>query len=151
MAKTVHYVEVSAFAKEAGSDIIGEALAAILPAGIRIEEKAIEPETEGGVFTAEMYEHHATIKKATDIRDFISRLLSGLDEYDRKWVAENVERSVDEDCNFYLRLSKEEAVKGEYVLESKDPIHVRIKMAAYPADRKNALKAALAIISDELH
>ena len=48
---------------------------------------------------------------------------------------------MDEKGNFFLRFDKQKAHQGELeVVEHGDSIHVKIKMAAYPAKKDTAMK-----------
>jgi RNA binding exosome subunit len=144
----VHHITVSAFCDPKAAPGLRETLMKILPADAEIEEKAIEPETEGGVFTKELVELRARLDKQPQMNDFAAKLLAGLDEYDKKKVIEGLESSIDDECNLYIRLSKAEAAAGAYVLEGKDPIHVTFKIAAYPAKKEKAVEAAREFIKD---
>lgn len=122
----------------------------ILPADSHIDEVAYEPETEGEVFTKEIYDVKSKIEGQKEIKELTNRILKGLDEYDRNGLLEKVADHVDEDCNLYLRLSKAELEEGNMVLESKDSIHVRFKLAAYPAKKEVAVEVAKTLIEDEI-
>ena len=47
---------------------------------------------------------------------------------------------VDDDCNFFIRFDKQEAYCEKLVLGSRDSIQLKGKVAAYPANRMNAVK-----------
>ncbi len=134
-----HHVTVTAYASPGDVEELRGTLEELLPEDTEVEENTLEPEEEGGVFTQELIELKAVVKKQKRIREFTEKVLGSLDEYDRR-LAEEIESCVDDSCNLYLRLSKQEAADGNVVLESKDPIHVRFKIAAYPAKKENALK-----------
>jgi RNA-binding protein len=142
----VHHVTLSAFCDRAGAQSLSASLSAVLPADSDIEEVVIEPETEGGVFLREMLELRCRLTKAKDVKEFTERLFRGLDEYDRRRIIERLADSIDDDCVLYVRLSKTEAAGGRFVLEGKDPIHVSLKLAAFPARKENAIAAAKELI-----
>ena len=50
---------------------------------------------------------------------------------------------MDEKGNLFLRFDKQKAYQDELkIVEHGDSIHVKIKMAAYPARKENAMKLA---------
>jgi RNA-binding protein len=145
----IHHIKVTAYEKspEELQKTIKDTRK-ILPKDCEIKSGEIEPETEGGVFTNRLYSIEATIKNQKDIREFMTKTLGCLDSYDIKKLRTSVEKHVDEACNLYLRLSKQELAQGQIVLESRNPVHVRIKIAAYPAKKENAIPVAREIIED---
>ena len=144
----VHHITVTAYSSREAAAGLRETLKGILPADTPIEENVIEPETEGAVFTKEMVELSSRLTKNAQMREFASKVLGGLDDYDKRNLRERLSDRVDEECNLYLRLSKAEAAAGRMVVEYKDPVHVTFKLAAYPANRENALKSASELLDE---
>lgn len=90
--------------------------------------------------------HHAnpirvlesTISSSPEVQAFLRRLTE--DPAVLTALAQDLERRVDDACNLYLRLDKQQAVLGHVVLAADgDVIHARAKVAAYPARREVAL------------
>jgi RNA binding exosome subunit len=142
----VHHATVSAFCPPEGVSTLKGILRRILPLDSNIEEILIEPETEGGVFMKDIYELRCRLTNQAEIRELASKILVGLDVYDKKRLREKLSDFLDDECNLYVRLSKSELVAGNMVLEYKDPIHVTFKIAAYPAKRENALAGAKELV-----
>jgi len=143
----IHHLKVRAFASKETLEATRELLRSLLPQDAQIEEARIEPELEGGVFTNTMYDLHSEIT-GKETGAFLKKILSSLDEYDFGRIMEKKDLFLDEECNFYLRLSKKEAAAGSIVLDAKDSIHVTAKIAAYPARKENALKAVDELIKE---
>ena len=135
----IHYVAVSLFSRMDGIEQGKTLLLGLLPKDTLLAEKLLEPEVEGGVFTEPLYELSAKIFGGSGLK-FLEGLLSSLDDYDFNSILEKKSLYFDDDCNFYLRLSKKEVAAGNVVFDSKDSIHVKAKIAAYPAKKENALK-----------
>jgi RNA-binding protein len=80
------------------------------------------------------------IGSSRSIKDFFQRL----SEADRLALLEDVERRIDEDCAFYLRLDKQEACLGRLVLgelrEEDDIIAVHGKVKSYPRSRDTSIR-----------
>ena len=144
----VHHITVSAYSGGEGAGKLKETLKSILPKDSEVEENVLEPETEGGVFTGELVELKCRLSRQADIREFTSKIFSSLDDYDRRKLLDNLPDFIDDECSLYVRLGKSEAAEGKIVLESKDSIHVTFKLAAYPAKKENAVKAARELIED---
>lgn len=59
---------------------------------------------------------------------------------DVEWILTEVEDRIDEECTFYLRLDKQEAMSESYVIGSGgDVISLTCKVASYPAKRELAI------------
>ena len=144
----VHHITVSVFSDRGEIEVLKETLKGILPKDSVVEENVIEPETEGGVFTHEMVELKCAVKRQKDVREFTSRILGSLDDYDKRRIIDNLDSFIDDDCNLYMRLSKSEAGEGNFVLESMDSIHVAFKLAAYPAKKEKAVEVARELMED---
>jgi len=140
---------VSAYARPDDALKLRAQLAGILPKDTGVEETILEPEKEGEVFTKELVELKARLTKQLDIKEFSKRLFAGLDGYDRERLAAGLDDRVDDECVFYLRLSKTEAAEGNFVLESKDCIHVAYKMAAYPAKKEVAVALVRGLLNGQ--
>ncbi len=79
------------------------------------------------------------IEKNREIKDFI-QILKKLPSSN---FLNDLNRKMDDKCNLFLRFDKQKAYQGDLkIVEHGDSIHVKIKMAAYPARRENAIKLA---------
>lgn len=79
---------------------------------------------------------YTQLKRRDDIINFFSRIsLNDLEE-----LIKTLENRVDEECNFYLRLSKQAAARGLLRLaDDDDIIHVMCKIETYPRKREKAI------------
>lgn len=114
---------------------VREALGHVLPEGTPVD--ALETEGYFGnpitILTARLEK-----KAAVAYLDFLKRRLPDGDR--RALVAELPER-VDEDCFFWLRLSKQDAFLGDVrVTYGEDAISLRSKLEAYPAKQETCLR-----------
>lgn len=81
-----------------------------------------------------------SIKKEKNINEFIQNLKSKLGKNNLQKIISEANR-VDDDCNLYIRLDKKELDKGNFILtDNGDCFHIKIKLAAYPNKKENALK-----------
>lgn len=91
---------------------------------------------------------HDKITKSRDIKGFI-KILENLDLQARRRVLNELDSKMDEKGNLFLRFDKQRAYLGNLkIIEHGDAIHVKIKLAAYPAKKKNAMKIAADIFGE---
>ncbi|HSQ01850.1 MAG TPA: RNA-binding protein [Methanobacterium sp.] len=82
------------------------------------------------------------IDKKKEIKDFVKKL-SAMNDPARKRVLNRLEDKMDDNGNLFLRFDKQRAYMGDLkVVEHGDSIHLKIKIAAYPAKKKVALEIA---------
>lgn len=139
----IHYIlfRTQAHATEDVSRV-HEALEHVLPENTAID--AIETEGYFGnpitIFTARLEK-----KAAGKYIDFLREKLPAEDL--RQLIHELPER-VDDDCNFFLRLSKQDAYLGDVrITYADDAISLRARIEAYPAKYESGLK----LIREYLH
>jgi RNA-binding protein len=82
------------------------------------------------------------IDKKREIKDFVEKL-SKMNNPTRKRILHQLENKMDDSGNLFLRFDKQRAYQGDLkVVEHGDSIHLKIKIAAYPAKKKVALEIA---------
>lgn len=82
------------------------------------------------------------IDKKKEIKDFVEKL-SKMNDPTRKRILHQLENKMDDSGNLFLRFDKQRAYQGDLkVVEHGDSIHLKIKIAAYPAKKKVALEIA---------
>lgn len=132
----IHYIlfRTQAHATEETARV-REALEHVIPQGTPVDAQ----ETKGyfdnpiTVLTARLE------KKAAD--RYMAFLRERLPEPDRKALIAELPGRVDEDCNFFLRLSKQDAYLGDVrITYAEDAISIRARLAAYPAKYESALR-----------
>lgn len=86
------------------------------------------------------------ISKKRQTKEFFNKLLE-LDSKVLDKLINDLDKKVDENGNLFLRLSKEDAIDEKInIVDSGDSIHLKIKIAAYPAKKEvaiNKLKEAI--------
>ncbi len=82
-----------------------------------------------------------TKKRANN--DFVTFLNENLSSEDKETIKDELSRRMDKKGNLFLRFDKQEACDENLKLTySGDAIHVKIKIASYPAKKENAMKVA---------
>lgn len=99
--------------------------------------------------------HHNTvvilqgkITKKREIKDFLEKL-GTLKPSAKKRILRELENRMDERGNLFLRFDKQRAYLGDLkIVEHGDAIHLKLKIAAYPARKEEALKVARQIFEE---
>jgi len=82
------------------------------------------------------------IDKKREIKDFVDKL-SKMNDPIRKRILHRLEDKMDDSGNLFLRFDKQRAYQDDLkIVEHGDSIHLKIKIAAYPAKKKVALEIA---------
>ena len=114
---------------------VREALANVLP-----PETPIEEEETKGYFDNPIIILRSRLEKKAALKyiDFLKEKLPASDL--KELIGEFPER-VSEDCDLYLKLSKQDAYLGVVRTSyAEDSIAIRARIAAYPAKKENAMK-----------
>lgn len=132
MAKVpFHYVDLRAFCYATEDEKrVEDALRTLLP-----EEFPLERAETEGHFGDRILVLSARVENADDVRVVLNRL-SGLPAFDR--LDSELDERITDDCEFFLRLDKQEAYRGR--VELGDGITVRAKVEAYPAKKHIAVE-----------
>ncbi|MGC9517772.1 MAG: RNA-binding protein [Methanomicrobiales archaeon] len=86
------------------------------------------------------------IDKKRDIKDFIKKI-ENLPINIKNNLMNELDDKIDYRGNFFLRFDKQEAYKGNLVVVNHgDAIHVKVKIAAYPAKKNIAINIAKEMI-----
>ena len=114
-------------------DDVLQALLNILP------EAEPEIEEAEGLLGENMLILSGSISKKRHTKEFLNNLLS-IDRNQLKKLYNDLERKMDEKGNLFLRFSKEKALDEQWeILDGGDSIHLKVKIAAYPAKKDVAI------------
>lgn len=138
----IHNIKFRAFVYENEDvDEISQAILNILP------EAEIEAEEAEGILEDKIIILSGTVSKKRYTKTFFNTLLNWTD---LEKLNDDLERKMDEKGNWFLRFDKEDALDEKWtILDSGDSIHLKIKIAAYPAKKQIAVdKVREAIFND---
>jgi len=114
---------------------VRQALANVLP-----PETPIEEEETKGYFDNPIFILRARLEKKA-ARQYFDQLISKLPGSDREELIREVPERVSEDCDFFFKLSKQDAYLGDIRTSyAEDSIAIRARIEAYPAKKENGLK-----------
>lgn len=133
----IHYIAYRAFVYGTeNEEKVRKAIRTLFP------NSKLQKESIKGYYKNPVLILHGKIDKSGEIKDFIQKI-KNLKQSDRHKILDDLERKTDDKGNLFLRLHKQRAYLGELKLtEHGDSIHLKIKMAAYPAKKKPAIKLA---------
>ena len=142
-ATTFHWIRVQTFCyaterkellEEVMEELLGEA---------EYSEEPTESE-HGNIMTI----LEARLTKQRQYRD----LFTALGPEIRKWIVDDIDNRVDEDCVFYMRLDKQRAVQGSYeVAHHGDVIAIPGTVQSHPARKAVAERILTEVLSDLDH
>ena len=122
-----------------------EALLNILPTAVP------EAEDVEGLLEEKMLILTGTISKKRETKEFLNTLIESIGEDQLIKLYNDLDRKMDESGNLFLRFSKEKAIDGEWeILDGGDSIHLKIKIAAYPAKKEVAIKKISEIFPENI-
>ncbi len=138
----IHNIKLSDFFYEYESvDEISQAILNLLP------EAEIEAEEAEGLLEDKILILSGVVSKKRYTKTFFNTLLEWVD-LDK--LNADLERKMDEKGNWFLRFDKEDALDEKWtILDSGDSIHLKVKIAAFPAKKQIAVeKVREAILND---
>lgn len=142
----IHNIRYRVFIYEnEDNDEVLEALLNILPTA--------EPEAEEaeGLLEEKMLILTGAISKKRETKEFLNTLIASIGDDQLIKLYNDLDRKMDEKGNLFLRLSKEKALDEEWeILDGGDSIHLKIKIAAYPAKKEVALKKIKEIFPEDI-
>ena len=129
----IHNIKFRAFVyKDESVDEISEAILNILP------EAEIEAEEAEGMLEDKIIILSGVVSKKRYTKTFFNTLLEFAD-LDK--LNSDLERKMDEKGNWFLRFDKSDALNEKWtILDSGDSVHMKIKIAAYPARKDIAVE-----------
>ncbi|WP_298501216.1 RNA-binding protein [uncultured Methanobrevibacter sp.] len=138
----IHNIKFRAFVYENESvDEISQAILNILP------EAEIEAEEAEGILEDKIIILSGTVSKKRYTKTFFNTLLEWTD---LNKLNDDLERKMDEKGNWFLRFDKNDAFDEKWtILDSGDSIHLKVKIAAYPAKKEIAVSKVREAILNE--
>ena len=129
----IHNIKFRVFVYENEDvDELSQAILNILP------EAEIESEEAEGLTDDKIIILSGTISKKRYTKEFFNLLLESVD---LNKLNDDLERKMDEKGNLFLRFDKTDAIDEKLTIkDSGDSIHLKIKIAAYPAKKEIAVE-----------
>ena len=128
----IHNIKFIAFVyKNESVDEISQAILNLLP------EAEIEAEEAEGLLEDKILILTGVVSKKRYTKDFFNKLLQSTD---LEKLNNDLEQKMDEKGNWFLRFDKNDALDEKLtVLDKGDSIHLKVKIAAFPAKKQIAV------------
>ena len=128
----IHNIKFRAFVYEDESvDEISQAILNLLP------EAEIESEEAEGLLEDKIIILSGMVSKKRYTKTFFNKLLESVD---LEKLNNDLEQKIDEKGNWFLRFDKADAIDEKLtILDKGDSIHLRVKIAAFPAKKQIAV------------
>ena len=128
----IHNIKFRAFVyKNESVDEISQAILNLLP------EAEIEAEEAEGLLEDKILILTGVVYKKRYTKDFFNKLLQSTD---LEKLNNDLEQKMDEKGNWFLRFDKADALDEKLtILDKGDSIHLRVKIAAFPAKKQIAV------------
>lgn len=149
--KFAHSITITVFIKEdEDKELAKQKLQSLIPETIEKEKLKIEEQTATGLNDKKIAILKITIEKENHTKKFIENLLTKLGPEQKDTLIKQLDTRIDEECNFYIRLDKEQLSEDKYSLtDSGNCYHIKIVIAAYPAKKDSAIQAALQMLAQK--
>lgn len=131
----IHNIRYRIFVYEnENEDEVLQGLKNILPSA------TVERELAEGLLDDKIIILSGIIEKKRYLKDFANELLN-LDKEQLDKLINDLDKKMDDKANLFLRFSKSDALDEVWtIVDSGDSIHLKVKIAAYPVKKENAIK-----------
>lgn len=145
MKKLAHYLELRVLKYPTeDSEKVETALANIIDEEREELEEEIEKKKVESQYGSEIIRYDYKTKRWSEVKELVKRIFSEIT------TPTNIERYLNDEGDFFVRLDKQKAYKGEIkTSESGDVIHLKVKIASYPFDMENVKKNLKELIGEE--
>ncbi|MBW2972538.1 hypothetical protein KY359_05875 [Candidatus Woesearchaeota archaeon] len=143
--KLAHNMTLSVFSYESdGEDTeqIAAALASLCPFDLEQEKLSVKRTSATGFQERKIIILELTLTKERHTTKFLEHLKSSLSQSNRSLLLRQAESRLDNELNFFIRLDKPKLLADNrfWLTDSGDCFHIKISVAAYPANRDAGLK-----------
>ena len=143
MNKLIHSIQITILEKnEDDLEKIYDVLLFIFPADYKKECIDINHENFEGLQKNTIHSISLTTTKERHNKSLSESLFSKLSDEIKKQLLDQIDSRLDDQGNFYIRFDKQELMKKSFQLtDSGNCVHIKIKMAAFPAKREQFKKS----------
>jgi RNA-binding protein len=140
----IHYITYRVFVYGTENEVkVIEAINTIFPTSVP------EKKLAKGHFKIPVMLLYKNIKKKKNLDLFINKLRK-LESNQKKIILRELKNKIDDNGNLFLRFDKQEAFLGNMrIVNHGNSIHVKIKIAAYPAKNETIMKSAVKLFGED--
>ena len=146
--KLANNINVRVFCREEeDKPLIIKKLKSLLPFDMETEKIAIEEQHAEGFADRKIPVIKVVLEKNKHVNAFIENLVAKLED-EKKTLLEQLNSRLDNDLNFFIRLSKEMLLKDKLIVtDSGNCYHIRINIASFPKKREKAIEVLKDMLS----
>ena len=141
--KIAHNVKLSVFAyEEEDAEAIRQKLLELVPLDLEQEKLELKQTNATGFQERKIMIYEILLEKERHTTKFLAHLKERLSQDQRSLLLKQAESRLDQDIDFFIRLDKQRLLQDSefWITDSGDCFHIRISVAAYPANREAGLK-----------
>ena len=141
--KIANSIKINVFVKEQEDENqIKNTLLTLFPFNLEEEKIEINQNQAIGFNEKKIKIFEILLTKDKHISAFLENLIKKLSKETKNLILKQSESRTDDECNFFLRFSKEKLVKEKelWLSDQGNCFHIKINIAAFPKKREKALK-----------
>ncbi|MBW2978058.1 hypothetical protein KY331_04390 [Candidatus Woesearchaeota archaeon] len=141
--KIANSVKINVFVKgEENEGKIKNSLLDFFPFDLKKEKIEIKQSTATGFNEKEIKVFEVLLIKERHINMFLENLKNNLSKETKELILKQAESRTDDECNFFLRFSKDKLIneKELWLTDQGNCFHIKINIAAFPKKKENALR-----------
>ncbi|MBW2964308.1 hypothetical protein KY363_02510 [Candidatus Woesearchaeota archaeon] len=140
--KVAHNVKLSVFAYEhEDAEAVLQTLVSLCPFDLEQEKLEVNMSVATGFQEKKIRIYELFLKKERHTTKFLESLKQNLSAPQRELIARQAGSRLDNELNFFIRLDKPKLIeeKKYWLTDDGNCFHIRMSVAAYPANRDTAL------------
>lgn len=141
--RLVHRVTLTAFAKpEEDIETVREGIKALVTFNIEEAKIKIQARNAEGFDQRTIKIFTIILTKESHTNDFLEFLLEKLTEEQKRLLVSQAESRLDQELDFFIRIDKDQWIKERqaWLTDSGNCFHIKLSLAAFPKNRKTAMK-----------
>jgi len=141
--KFAHSVKITVFVKEGeNEEKIKSCMSSLIPLDLEKEKIGMHQQTAHGFNEKKIKILEIVLEKDRHIQMFLENLIKNLSNETKELLLRQAESRLDNDCNFFLRFSKDKIINENelWLTDQGNCFHIKISIAAFPKKRDIALE-----------
>lgn len=141
--KIAHSIKITAFAKEdEDENRIKNKMKELVPSDIEESKVKLEQKIAIGFNERKIKIFEILLEKDKYISMFLDSLAEKLSDEAKEIILKQAESMLDENCNFFLRFSKDKLLEENemWITNQGNCFHIRVNIAAFPKKKEKAME-----------
>ena len=141
--KIVNSIRLKVYVKEEEDyDKIKKSLLELVPFDLEKEKVELKEEIVYGFDEKKIRVLRIILEKNKYIEAFLKNLNEKMMDETKERILNQLDSRLDEDCNFFIRFSKEKLIEEKmlWLTDQGNCFHIKINVAAFPKKKENALE-----------